>query len=415
MAGRARRRWRPRSHAPPELAARARLHRPGRRADGAAADARLAARRAAGVAAGDLWRWDGFIARAEAPRAGRRRGWSSARRLAEIEAEIARPDAAAPRPPAPRAEAAAAALADAERGPALRPRRGPATPRVAGQRRARRWRRLAAKPPGATPAPSRWTRPSPASRPSWPRLAAQLAEAETALGAVAPGRLATATALEAAPRRRRRGRATRPPPARAALDFERARARQPRSAGWKRWSPTAPTGAAAPRPPARRDGSSATSASRPRRRSPRPATRRRVRGPAQALMDELGVAEARSAKAADALATRRGRPRPTPTARCARPRPPPPKPASAAPACRPARRRPRPPRRDRRRRSASSRGIEPEALGRRLAEEAHRPARRRRRHRGAAGRPGARARADRPGQPARRGRGGGARRRGCRR
>ena len=113
---------------------------------------------------GDLWRWDGFVARAEAPRPAAIR-LEQRRRLAEIEAEIERLSPAA---------------TEAERGPSggkprpCAPPRKPCAPPARRRRRpnarsvwpATRSSATAANWPAATPAPNRWTRPSPASRPN---------------------------------------------------------------------------------------------------------------------------------------------------------------------------------------------------------------------------------------------------------
>ena len=247
--------------------------------------------------AGDLWRWDGFTARAGAPRPAEAQLKQRAR-LTDLEARIA---ALSPAADAARREAEAAArnVADAEQAVRIaRPR--PREAEIASQRAREQLERLAGE--GARRDARAQSLDETVARfeTEQTELAGQLAEAETAFAAVATdqrdlGALQAARAAAAAARAAESD-------ARAAFDIERRECdgRQRRLEtvvadrdGWRRRAELAgrrQTELVAER-------TAAEAAIVKARELPSTFEVRR-----RALLDDLGVAQARKARSADALA-----------------------------------------------------------------------------------------------------------------
>ncbi len=247
--------------------------------------------------AGDLWRWDGFIARAGAPKPAEARMKQRAR-LADLETQITKLTPAAEEARGI-ADAAARRVAEAEQAVRIA-RPGPREAEIASQRArealetlAREGARRDARAQSLDETVARFEAEQ-------GELAGQFAEAEAALAAVAPG-AGDRHALEAARAVAAEARATEAE-ARAAFDVERRErdGRQRRlealvadREGWTRRAEVA----------SRRQNQlglereQAEAAIAKARDLPGA-----FEAKSQALMDELGVAQARKAKSADALA-----------------------------------------------------------------------------------------------------------------
>jgi chromosome segregation protein len=283
--------------APPELAARLAFIALVDRADAARIvrlippGARLVSRQ------GDLWRWDGFCARAEAPRPAQVRLEQRAR-LAGIEARI---DALSPRAAAAlaAAEAAAKTLAGAEE--ALR--RARSAPREAEAAAAQARQALEAlERDGARRDARAQSLDETIGRFDAERaeLAQQFADAEAALAALPPD-AGAAEAIAAARQVAGEARAAEAA-ARAALDIERretdGRARRLRALTVDQADWTARSEAALKRQAKlEQEQAKARAALAAAKDAPQRVEERRGK-----LMDELAVAEARQARSGDALA-----------------------------------------------------------------------------------------------------------------
>jgi chromosome segregation protein len=282
--------------APPELAARLAYIAVVDAADGERLMRQLAPGQRLVSRAGDLWRWDGFAAKAGAPKPAEARLKQRAR-LAEVDAEI---DALTPAAEAARAAAEAAAKRinrcdEAVRTARAAPRQAEIAAQVAREKLEALVRESARRDARAQSLDETIARFD-AER---AELATQLETAEAALAELAPDE-GGAAALQAA-----RGAAgaarTEEANARAALDIER-RERDGRSRrlealvadreGWTRRSDAA----ARRREQLVLEREKADAATVAAREAPDRIAERR-----QAMLDELGVAQARKAKSADAL------------------------------------------------------------------------------------------------------------------
>ncbi len=287
----------PQVEAPPELAARLAHVALVDAADGPALMRQLKPGQRLVSRAGDLWRWDGFTASAGAPKAAEARLKQRAR-LAALEAQIATLTPAAEETRRA-ADAAAKRVADAEQAVRIaRPR--PREAEIASQRAREQLETLARE--GARRDARAQSLDETIARFDAERaeLAAQLAEAETALESVAPeaGDREVLEAARAAAAEARTAEAS----ARAAFDVERRErdGRQRRLEalvadrdGWTRRADVA----------RRREEQlglereNAEAAMVKAKELPGAFEARR-----QGLLDELGVAQGRKAKSADSLA-----------------------------------------------------------------------------------------------------------------
>ena len=297
--------------APPALAARLAMTALVERAHGERLQKRLPIGARLVSREGDLWRWDGFTARAEAPKPAAKRLAQRAR-LSELEVEIARispaADAAAEAhaAAAQAVRAADAALAQARRGPPLA-ERTVAAAREAVERFARETARREARAQALDESLARLEAEAAEARAALAPAEAEAAEAEAVLAAAEAGaprglvpevspELAGARAAAAAAREAENR-------ARFAIEAER-RERETRErrrdairrdqADWTRRAQAAE----ARRRDLARDRQRADAALAGARQAPAAVAQRRSK-----LMDELAVAETRRAKAADALAS----------------------------------------------------------------------------------------------------------------
>jgi len=287
----------PEVKAPPALAARLAFVALVEAADGERLRRKLAPGMRLVSKEGDLWRWDGFVARAEAPRPAQVRLEQRAR-LASAEARIAElaPEAAAA---ALAAKAAAARLAAAEAG--LREARAaprPAEAAVLSARQAlealeREGARRDARAQSLDETIARFE----AER---SELARQLADAEAALAGFAPvegADAALAAAREAAAEARAIESA-----ARASLDVER-RERDGRARRLQALETDQADWAARTKVAHARQGQLAREREKALAARERSAEAPgRVEARQKKLLDDLGVAEARRARSSDALA-----------------------------------------------------------------------------------------------------------------
>ena len=282
--------------APPELAARLAFIALVEPADGERLMRQLSPGQRLVSKAGDLWRWDGFCSKAGAPKPAEARLKQRAR-LAELETQIA---AAEPQAEAARrdAEAAAARLAKAETTVRIaRPAPREAEVKAAAARDkletlAREGARRDARAQSLDETIGRFETER-------AELAEQLQAAEAALAEIAPaddrsGQLAAARETAAAARAEESA-------ARAALDIERrekdGRARRLEALVADRHAWAARADAAARRTEQlAREREKAIAAVDAARDAPA-----RIEARRQAMLDELGVAERRKAKSADAL------------------------------------------------------------------------------------------------------------------
>ena len=284
-------------NAPPELTARLTQVALVDAADGPKLMAALKVGQRLVSKAGDLWRWDGFVAKAGAPRPAEARLKQRAR-LAEVEAEIAKlaPAAEAARQAADAAAKRVAAADQAVRLARPKPREaevGGAAARERLEILAREGARRDARAQSLDETIARFE----AER---AELAAQLADAEAALATVTPGET-DRTALEAA-RAAAADARTAEAAARAAFDVERREkdGRQRRLEtlvadrdGWLRRSEAS----ARRQEQLGRDREKAEAEIVKARDAPARVAARR-----ETMLDELTAAQARKAKSADALA-----------------------------------------------------------------------------------------------------------------
>jgi chromosome segregation protein len=283
--------------APPELAARLAQIALVEAADGARLAAKLQPGQRLVSRQGDLWRWDGFTVRAGAPRAAEARLKQRAR-LAEVAAEIEAltPQVAADRQAADAAAKRLAAADDAVRQARLAPR--PAETALAAARErlealAREGARRDARAQSLDETIGRFE----AER---VELAAQLAQAEAALADLAPDEAAS-EALEAARATTGAARAEEAD-ARAALDVERRetdgrhRRLEALIADRDDWMRRA-QGSSRRQDQLALERDKTDAAITAARDAPARVEARRL-----TMLDELAVAEARKARSADALA-----------------------------------------------------------------------------------------------------------------
>jgi chromosome segregation protein len=282
--------------APPELAARLAFVGLVETGDGAALAAGLAPGQRLVSKAGDLWRWDGFVAKAGAPRPAEARLRQRAR-LAEVEAEIARqtPAAEAARQAADAAAKRLIAADAAVREARPKPRFAETVAAAARERLealAREGARRDARAQSLDETIGRFETER-------AELAQQLVEADTALAAFGEGEIDTRalTAARAAAGEARADEAL----ARAALDVER-RERDGRQRRLETLTSDRADWARRAQASSRRqdqllaDREKAETAINAAHDAPA-----RVEARRQAMLDELGVAQARKAKSADAL------------------------------------------------------------------------------------------------------------------